>query len=504
MGYRSDRLLGVKLPIALLIGLSVLLTLPQRTAAQGQDQQSSEEQPDQEYSNARIVRLSDVEGVVEFQRPGAGWQTAPLNLPMEENFRLRTADGRAEVELESGMVIRLAQNTMVEFAQLALLNGSRATQVNLPSGTAMFSTMLSNDDSFTVTTPNLQVEVSRGGRFRVDVASGNSWVTALKGDVDVDSGSGNTKLTAGHMLQTSGSDQVNVGSSPAPDDFDQWTLDRDHVLYNGEQAAMPYLNAYSPADASGSADLSDYGYWTDLPGCGYCWQPYGETSNWVPFSAGCWMFYGGHGWTWVSSEPWGWLPYHYGHWIYRVGIGWVWAPGPLNHFQGGPVNWVTVNNRLGWAPAAARGSRTPAVPLGVVVGSRGANGVITTAGRVPAETSMAANVVPSRAPAPIFRNRDGISYDPSSQTYFNEPRPVITGDSDGAAAGMVNGGAPGSMPEVRPSASVGPSTPPMARPSPVPYTPTHEAAPRSAAPPRAASTSHGSGTAAVHVSGGHH
>jgi len=69
MGYRSDRLLGSKPLIGLLVGLSIVLTLPQRTAAQGQDQQSSEEQPDQQYSNARIVRLSDVEGAVEFQRP---------------------------------------------------------------------------------------------------------------------------------------------------------------------------------------------------------------------------------------------------------------------------------------------------------------------------------------------------------------------------------------------------------------------------------------------------
>jgi hypothetical protein len=504
MGYRSDRLLHFKVLIGLLIGFGAVLALPQRAAAQGQDQQSSEEQPDQEYSNARIVRLSYVEGVVEFQRPGSGWQTAPLNLPIEENFRLRTADGRAEVELESGMVIRLAQNTIVEFTQLALLNGGRATQVNLPSGTAMFSTMVSNDDSFTVTTPNLQVGVSRGGRFRVDVASGNSWVTVLKGDVDVDSGSGNAKLTAGHMLQTSGSDQVNVGSSPAPDDFDEWNLDRDHMLYNGEQAAIPYLNPYSPTDASGTADLSDYGYWTDMAGCGYCWQPYGVTTNWLPFSAGFWMFYGGHGWTWVSSEPWGWLPYHYGHWIYRVGIGWVWAPGPLNHFQGGPVNWVTVNNRLGWVPAAARGAREPVAPLGVIVGSRGANGVITTAERVPVERSAAANVMPARAPAPIFRNREGISYDPSTQTYFNEPRQVSNSDSDGAPAETANVGAPGPMSDGRPSASIRPSIPPRAHPNPVPYTPTHEAAPRPAAPSHPASPPHSSGTAAVHASGGHH
>ncbi len=110
----------------------------------------------------------------------------------------------------------------------------------------MFSTLLSNNDSFTVTTPDLLVKVPQGGRFRVDAANGNSWVTVLKGDVTVDSGSGSTKVNAGHMLATNGADQVNVEPSPAPDDFDTWTLDRDRALYAGDQQALPYLNAYSP------------------------------------------------------------------------------------------------------------------------------------------------------------------------------------------------------------------------------------------------------------------
>ncbi len=77
------------------------------------------------------MRLSYVEGVVEYQRAGADWETAPMNLPIEESFRLRTGDGRAEVELESGMVVRLAQNTLIEFTQLALVDGGRVTQINL-------------------------------------------------------------------------------------------------------------------------------------------------------------------------------------------------------------------------------------------------------------------------------------------------------------------------------------------------------------------------------------
>ena len=131
MSRRTKRFSVTPVFAIILICSVALLALPSRSSAQDTDQQSSGDPADSQYSNARIVRLSYVEGVVEYQRAGADWETAPMNLPIEESFRLRTGDGRAEVELESGMVVRLAQNTLVEFTQLALVDGGRVTQINL-------------------------------------------------------------------------------------------------------------------------------------------------------------------------------------------------------------------------------------------------------------------------------------------------------------------------------------------------------------------------------------
>lgn len=508
MSRRTKRFSVTPVFAIILICAVALLALPSRSSAQDTDQQSSGDPADSQYSNARIVRLSYVEGVVEYQRAGADWETAPMNLPIEESFRLRTGDGRAEVELESGMVMRLAQNTLVEFTQLALVDGGRVTQINLPSGTAMFSTLLSNNDSFTVTTPDLLVKVPQGGRFRVDAANGNSWVTVLKGDVTVDSGSGSTKVNAGHMLETSGSDQVNVEPSPAPDDFDSWTLDRDRALYAGDQQALPYLNAYSPAAAADAADLSNYGYWADVPGTGYCWQPYGITADWLPFSAGGWMYYGGRGWMWISSEPWGWLPYHYGHWIYHPGNGWVWCPGPFNHFQPGEVRWVMVNNRLGWIPGGARSAREALTPVGVVVGARSANGWVGSGERVPLEVAASTNVLPARPPAPIFHNHSGVVLDPVTHTYVNDSRPLHEGNFERPSATPMPARAPEAGAVRRPTPVARPSAPsPAVAPHPGYYAP----APRPASPPPAhpappPAAPHSSGMAAVHISGGgaHH
>ena len=47
----------------------------------------------QTYSHARVVRLSFVEGTVTVQRPDvADWAEAPMNTPIQEGFKLSTAE----------------------------------------------------------------------------------------------------------------------------------------------------------------------------------------------------------------------------------------------------------------------------------------------------------------------------------------------------------------------------------------------------------------------------
>ena len=73
-------------------------------------------------SKARIVRLSEVQGTVQFDRAtGDGFDKAFINLPVIEGSRLKTGkDGRAEVEFEDGSALRLAPGSEVDFTRLAL------------------------------------------------------------------------------------------------------------------------------------------------------------------------------------------------------------------------------------------------------------------------------------------------------------------------------------------------------------------------------------------------
>src|SRR5258707_3720196 len=90
-------------------------------------------------SQARIVRLSDVQGSVEIDKnTGMGFEKAFLNLPITQGTRLRTRDtGRAEIEFEDGSTLRLAPDTIVDFSRFGLRDSAqRISEVNLTEGTA--------------------------------------------------------------------------------------------------------------------------------------------------------------------------------------------------------------------------------------------------------------------------------------------------------------------------------------------------------------------------------
>jgi len=181
----------------------------------------------QEYSNIRIVSLSFVQGVVNYQRPGEDWQNAGLSLPIQEGFTLRTADGYAEVEFESSLKLRLATNSTVEFTGLALRDGFRLTQLTIPQGTASISADLKRGDVVSVAAPNMDLNLSRYGRFRLDISPAGSWVRVLEGQGDVSTPAGiSSHLHARQTLHVdaNGFGSPEVASNPPHDDFDNWYL----------------------------------------------------------------------------------------------------------------------------------------------------------------------------------------------------------------------------------------------------------------------------------------
>src|SRR6202022_868082 len=137
-------------------------------------------------SQARIVRLSDVQGSVEIDKnTGMGFEKAFLNLPITQGARLRTRDtGRAEIEFEDGSTVRLAPNTMIAFSRLGLsAAGQRLWEVTLTEGKA-YVNWLGKSDDFTLNFSREKVQLHHGAHFRVESSSNKATFAVFKGDVD--------------------------------------------------------------------------------------------------------------------------------------------------------------------------------------------------------------------------------------------------------------------------------------------------------------------------------
>jgi hypothetical protein len=378
-----------------------------------------------DYSYVRVVRLSLVEGDVQVARPDQqGWETAVVNLPIQQGYTIATNNGRAEIEFESGATARLAENSMLEFTELAQADGNRITRLTLMQGTATFYANLASEDSFVVSSTDLKASILSNARFRMDVTASTAAVSVLKGTVQVDSRAGTNRVSKGHLLTFDANDaeQVHIGRAPDSDDWDRWVADRDEVIHTATYATLNYVS--SPSYSSGLSDLYSYGGWYPVSGYGQCWRPYGVAYNWSPYSWGRWVFLPAFGWSWVSSEPWGWAPYHFGSWFFSPGLGWVWRPG--GRWQPAPVTWVRVGNQVGWVPQSPRdrpGHPPANLEHGLLFASR--DGVVHT------RMLQGSPTDPNEKPQVLAQPPAGLSMAP--------PRVITNGFHGGAPTGRVVG-----------------------------------------------------------------
>ncbi len=378
-----------------------------------------------DYSNIRIVRLSFVEGTVQYQRSGEGWQSAVMNLPMQQGFVLQTGSGFAEVEFEEGLAIRLAYNSSVDFTELGLVDGRRVTRLTLLQGTAIVTANLSHNDEFSIAAPNLDLNVPRSARFRIDATPSGNWVTVFSGKVDEKSPSASALLGSHQTLHLDTAETISqqVGHSPAPDAFDKWVSQREQILLNAQEQANPYLKEKNYT--AGFAELTGYGEWSDIRGYGMGWQPYGVGAAWTPYAAGAWSYMPVTGWNWISSEPWGWLPYHFGGWVDDPDYGWVWIPDDMLDWQPANAYWVAMNNYVGWMPSAppilAHPTKVaPPTRMSVfILATQGRNGTIKPGGRMPLTQSTITQTSRINAPTgPVISPANSAAAQTSSPSTF--------------------------------------------------------------------------------------
>lgn len=303
-------------------------------------------------SHARIIRLSLVQGDVRFARQTHGdplaessavWETAELNLPIEQGYALATDNGRAAVEFENGAMAFLRENTVLQFYDLSLKDGVFTTRLVLLQGSASFHVNPGRGDYFSVTGGDFTVEAGGRATFRLDNYDNGSTVDALSGRVTVLHNDQSTNLSKGENLSMKAGDalSVRVGRIGEADEFDRWVSGQIDAVSSATTASQQYTGGsyYSP----GFASLYSYGSFFNCGGYGYGWRPFGVGYGWSPFMDGQWAFDPTFGWTWVSFQPWGWAPYHYGGWLFDASCGgWFYSP-PFyygGYYPGGPVRRI--------------------------------------------------------------------------------------------------------------------------------------------------------------------
>src|SRR6266404_1465064 len=311
------------------------------TAVYGQDapssdyNQNSNMQDNGEQSNydgpengqdppTRVARLSFVDGSVSFQPGGQGdWAQAMRNRPVTIGDKI-WADNNARAEIQAGQAsIHLSSTTALSFLNM----DDQITQMRLAEGTINVRVReLREGDVYEIDTPNLTFNVTEAGAFRIDVdENGDSTgVTAIRGEGEVTANGQTYTIHAGERGEFNGVDD-NVTyfatAAPEPDEFDQWSNDRDLREDNSVSAR------YVSRDVPGYSDLDDNGSWNEEPDYGAVWYPNTVDVGWAPYSNGYWNYVGPWGWTWVGYEPWGFAPFHYGRWAF-IGSRWGWCPGP--------------------------------------------------------------------------------------------------------------------------------------------------------------------------------
>jgi hypothetical protein len=293
-------------------------------------------------SQARIVRLSDVQGSVQIDKnTGMGFESAFLNLPIKQGTQVKTRDrGRAEIEFEDGSTLRLTPNTTVEFNTLGLSDsGKRISVINLVEGMAYVNWLGKSGDQFSLNFSREKIALDRAAHFRVETSPQVAKMAVFKGNVDVDGPAGKVvvekKKTA--SFDAADNDNYSIAKNVEEAPLDSW-----------DKEASSYHDQYAKNNSSpygyGVSDLNYYGAYSNVPGYGMMWQPYFTGVGWDPFMNGAWSFYPGSGFMFASAYPWGWMPYHYGNWMFVPGMGWMWEPGGWNSF-------TTVPRYAGTLPA---------------------------------------------------------------------------------------------------------------------------------------------------------
>jgi len=208
-----------------------------------------------------------------------------------EGAELRTAEGRAEVLLGPGVILRVAEDSAVKMLSSNLAD----TRLEISSGAAILQ---SKDalpgNSVTILYKEWQVRIPTQGAYRID--SDPAQLRVYNGEVEVRAAQGApVTVKAGQTLPLAAVLVPDETLGSPGDEFNNWAFDRSEAIDADNATAAQIVDdpALYPdlADASGLA-MAGYTYFPATTG--YPYMSYGTYGAWTPY-VGIYRGYYGYG-----------------------------------------------------------------------------------------------------------------------------------------------------------------------------------------------------------------
>lgn len=328
------------------LALAVLLTFSIFTAAQSAD----DDQP--MYGNgAAFARITVLEGAATVSRDSAGDMNASRNFTIEPLDVLTTqGNGRAVVQFIDGTLLKLDQNTRVEFLEIGSADDGKNLSVLARLWNGSILVDVSDDSnfqqrSFRMDTEDSSIYFLSNGKYRLDRLETETTLKVISGTAEMSENGGSTLFHSGEMGRASrGYSGISKSyfNTFDMDNFDLWAR---NTYYRKPAASAQYV----PTEIRHYVtELDSNGTWYyDTSLATYVWHPNIVDVSWAPYSHGYWAW-SPYGMTWTSHYNWGFAPFHYGAWDFSLSFGWVWIPG--RYYSPAWVSWNCWDSYIGWYP----------------------------------------------------------------------------------------------------------------------------------------------------------
>ena len=166
---------------------------------------------------------------------------------------VRTADGRAEVLLTPGVVLRMGENSSLRMITNRLVD----TRLELLTGSAVVEAdQITKDTSVAIVCKDAVVTLPKAGLYRFDAEPAQ--LKVFKGDADVEMAGNTQTISTGHLLALGGETaSFNKFDTEDTDSLDRWSHRRGSYLAMANASAASSL--VSSGGGAGGYGVGGYG-----------------------------------------------------------------------------------------------------------------------------------------------------------------------------------------------------------------------------------------------------